>query len=171
MERLLWIDMEMTGLEVEKEVIIEVASVVTDLDLNTLYEYATVVRQPQTYLDNMDDWNREHHGASGLTAAVPNGRDPADVEEDLIRICDTYFPGERPVLAGNSIGQDRLFINAYFKRLASRLHYRMLDVTSWKILMNEKYKIVHKKQNAHRAVGDIHESIEELKAYLRYVHV
>jgi oligoribonuclease len=171
LQRLFWLDMEMTGLDVSKEVVIEVAAVITDLNFETLYEYHAVVRQPQHYLDQMDEWNTKHHGASGLTAQVPNGRAPAEVEEDLLRICDIYFASERPVLAGNSIGQDRLFIDAQFKRFAARLHYRMLDVTSWKILMADKYKIVHKKQNSHRAVDDIHESISELKTYLQYIRV
>ena len=156
----------MTGLDVEKEVIIEAAVVITDLDFNSLGTYHAIVKQDQKYLDSMDEWNKSHHGESGLTASVPQGKDPAKVEEELIRLVDRFYPGERPVLAGNSIGQDRLFINKYFKKFAERLHYRMLDVTSWKIVMGEKLKIKYDKKNSHRALDDINESIAELKFYL-----
>lgn len=168
MEKLLWMDMEMTGLDVEKEVVIEVAAIVTDLQLSETDTYHAIVKQPQSYLDRMDDWNKTHHGASGLTAQVPNGREPGVVEEDLIRLIDKHFK-EPAVLAGNSIGQDRLFINKYFRRLSSKLHYRMLDVTSWKIMMNERFDLRYSKQNTHRAVDDIRESIAEMKFYLGYV--
>lgn len=168
MTKLFWIDLEMTGLDVEKEVIIEAAVVITDLDFKTLANYHAVLKQDQKYLDGMDEWNRTHHGESGLTAAVATGKDPAKVEEDLIRLADRYYPGERPVLAGNSIGQDRLFINRHMKKFAERLHYRMLDVTSWKIIMGEKMKIKYQKKNTHRAIDDINESIEELKFYLSH---
>jgi oligoribonuclease len=166
MTKLFWIDMEMTGLDVEKEVVIETAVIITDMDLNILATYHAVVKQEQKYLDAMDEWNTTHHKASGLTALVPQGKDPETIEKDFIALVDKYFPGERPVLAGNSIGQDRLFINKYFKKFASRLHYRMLDVTSWKIIMNEKFKIKYEKKNPHRALDDIHESISEMNFYL-----
>jgi oligoribonuclease len=168
MTKLFWIDLEMTGLDVEKEVIIEAAAVITDLDFKMLDSYHAVVKQDQKLLDSMDDWNKSHHKESGLTAAVPNGQDPAVVEKELCALLDKHFKSERAVLAGNSIGQDRLFLNKYFKTFSNRLHYRMLDVTSWKILMNAKFGIIHQKKNAHRAVDDIKESIEEMKAYLAH---
>lgn len=170
MEKLLWIDMEMTGLDVEREVVIEVAAIVTDLKFNELETYHAVVKQPQEYLDRMDDWNKEHHGASGLTAQVPTGREPGLVEEDLIKLVNKHFT-ERPVLAGNSIGQDRLFINKHFRRFAATLHYRLLDVTSWKVMFDALYGLKYEKKNAHRAVDDIRESIAELKFYLQHVKV
>src|SRR3984957_197179 len=160
--------MEMTGLDVEKEVIIEVAAVVTDFEFNALATYHAIVKQDQKYLDAMDDWNKSHHGESGLTAAVPSGVNPEKAEEELLRLVDRYYPGERPVLAGNSIGQDRLFINKYFKKFAERLHYRMLDVTSWKIVMNDKLKKKYDKKNTHRALDDTTESIAELKFSLSH---
>ncbi len=175
MKNLLWVDLEMTGLDVEKEVVIEIAAIVTDLDFNERETYHAVVQQPQSYLDNMDDWNRAHHGASGLTALVPNGVAPSLVEDQLIALVERHFPaknrGDFPVLAGNSIGQDRLFINRYFKRFASKLHYRMLDVTSWKILFKDKFNREHKKGDQHRALDDIRESIAELKYYLQFVKI
>ncbi|MES2855289.1 MAG: oligoribonuclease [Bdellovibrionota bacterium] len=169
MEKLLWIDMEMTGLDVTKEVPIEIAAIVTDLDFKELENFHAIIKQPKEFLERMDEWNTRHHGASGLTAQVPLGTEPTLVETQMIQLIDRHFLGERPVIAGNSIGQDRLFINKYFPAMAAKLHYRMLDVTSWKILMNEKYDIMHEKKNAHRAVDDIRESIAEMAFYLQYV--
>jgi oligoribonuclease len=164
--KLFWIDLEMTGLDISKEVIIECAAVITDLDFQVLAQYETVVKQPQTFLESMDAWNKKHHGDSGLTAKVPFGRDSLDVEEDLISLCRKHFNQERAVLAGNSIMQDRQFIDKYWPKFSSILHYRMLDVSSWKIIFNNKFQLKHPKKNAHRALEDIHESIGELKFYL-----
>jgi len=166
---LFWIDLEMTDLDVEKEVIIEVAAIITDLNFNILDTYHSVVKQDAKYIDNMDEWNTKHHGASGLTKEIPWGKEPAIVEEDLIKVLDQYFKTERAILAGNSISQDRLFIDKYFKKFASRLHYRMLDVTSWKIMMNSKFNLKHDKKNTHRALDDIKESISEMQYYLSFV--
>lgn len=170
MERLLWIDMEMSGLDIEREVILEVAVIVTDFNMEELARYHSVVRQPQEYLDRMDDWNTKHHKESGLTDLVPSGKSPDQVEADLMQILDGFFLNERAVLAGNSIMQDRLFLNKYFPRFAARLHYRMVDVTSFKIIFGTRYGVAHQKKNTHRAVDDITESIAELKHYLSYVH-
>lgn len=168
LEKLLWLDMEMTGLDVGKEVVIEVASIVTDIDFKELDTYHAIVKQPQEYLDRMDDWNKQHHGKSGLIAAVPHGTEPTTVDNDLAQLVARHF-AEPVVLAGNSIGQDRLFINKYFPKLASKLHYRMLDVTAWKILMNAKFGLKYTKQNSHRAIGDARESIAEMKFYLDHI--
>lgn len=171
MSKLFWIDMEMTGLDVEQEVIIEVAAIVTDWNFRELDTFETVVKQPQHYLDNMDDWNTEHHGESGLTAKVPNGMDPELVERRLVDLVKKHFPDPRhkPMLAGNSIAQDRLFIDKYMKDFADVLHYRTLDVTSWKVVMKNKFGFEYRKQNNHRALDDIRESIQELQAYVQYV--
>lgn len=171
-ENLFWLDMEMSGLDIAKEVIIEVACIVTDMNFRELETFETVVKQPQSYLDNMDAWNTEHHGKSGLTAKVPFGMDPEMVETKLIDMINRHFPQsmtdlkKRPILAGNSIMQDRLFIDKYFKNLSARLHYRMVDVSSWKVVMNNKFNLEYKKQNSHRALDDIRESIGELRFYL-----
>src|ERR1041385_7486052 len=120
---LLWIDMEMTGLDVTREVILEVAAIVTTMELEEIETYETVVQQPQSYLDAMDTWNRKHHGESGLTARVPTGRPQAAVEEDLIQLTARHFEEkERPIIAGNSIAQDRLFIERHMPRFAAKLH-------------------------------------------------
>ncbi len=169
MEKLLWIDLEMTGLEVEREVIIECAAIVTDMDFNPLDTYHAVLKQDQKYIDAMDDWNTKHHTDSGLVAQIPNGKAPALAEKDLMDLCKKHFIKDRVVLAGNSIGQDRLFINKYWKDLAKLLHYRMLDVTSWKILMKSKFNVAYEKKGTHRALDDIQESINELKHYMSFV--
>ena len=124
MEKLLWLDMEMTGLDVEQEVVIEVAVIITDKNLNELETYESVINQPSEYLDNMDEWNQTHHEASGLLAKIPDGKLPHIVEEELIDLCKRHFSDEKAILSGNTIGQDRLFINKYFKKFASLLHYR-----------------------------------------------
>src|SRR5688500_3728565 len=111
MKKLLWIDMEMTGLEPEIERVIEVAAIVTDMDFKILDTYNSVIRQPEAFLENMDEWNRKTHGESGLLAKVPNGQDPKVVEAELCEFVKKHYqPEERAVLAGNSIFQDRKFI-------------------------------------------------------------
>lgn len=171
MSKMLWLDMEMTGLDVAREVPIEVAALVCDLQFNEVETYHAVIRQPQSYIDKMDDWNREHHGASGLIAQIPQGRDPAAVESDLVQLIDRHFQGEPAVLCGNSINQDRLFINAHFPILARKLHYRMLDVTAWKIVFQSMYGVKFEKKNQHRAIDDIRESIAELRHYLQFIKI
>jgi oligoribonuclease len=167
-----WIDMEMTGLDVEKEVIIEVAAVITDLKLNELERYHAVVKQPQAFIDRMDDWNQRQHRGSGLVNEIPDGKTPETVESELLKLCDKYFGSERIILAGNSICQDRLFINKYFKEFEKRLHYRMLDVTAFKVVFNNMFSISYaKKESKHRALGDIAESINEFKKYLSFIKV
>ena len=117
----------------------------------------------------MDAWNTEHHGASGLLAKIPSGENQSDVEEELCSLVDKHFSKEDPpVLAGNSIHHDRLFIKKHFKKLNAKLHYRMLDVSSWKIIVKERYGFEFEKQNRHRAVEDIEESIGEMKSYLDF---
>ena len=169
--KLVWIDMEMTGLDVEKEAIIEVACVISNLKMEVLEEYETVVYQPVKYLENMDDWNKTHHAQSGLLSRIEFGKAQDQVEKELIAILQDHFllPKERPILAGNSIGQDRLFISRYMTELDKLLHYRMLDVSSWKIIFEEVYGKKFDKQKNHRALDDIYESIEELKFYMKLI--
>lgn len=158
----------MTGLNVEVERIIECAAVVTDLKFNPLDQYHAVVKQPQEFIDRMDEWNTKHHKASGLTDKIPHGKEPEVVEQELIAFIAKNFEGEKPILCGNSISQDRLFISRYWKNLNDQLHYRMLDVSSWKIIMNSVFNKVYHKNNTHRAIDDINESIGELKYYLGF---
>ncbi len=169
MAKLFWVDLEMTGLNVENEVIIECAVIVTDMNFKSLDTFHAVLKQPQKYLDGMDDWNKKHHKESGLTDQVAKGMDPNRVEDALCALLDKHFSKDRAMIAGNSIAQDRLFLDKYFKKFSSRLHYRMLDVSSFKIIFKEKLKISYEKKNAHRALDDIQESINELKHYMSYI--
>lgn len=171
MTKMLWLDMEMTGLDVDSEVPIEVAAIICDLSFKELETYHAVVKQPQEYLDRMDQWNREHHGASGLTAAIPSGKAPSAVELELIQFVERHFQGEPVILCGNSIGQDRLFINRHFPQFAKRLHYRMLDVTSWKVVFQSILGKKFEKKNTHRAIDDIRESMDELRFYMKHINV
>jgi oligoribonuclease len=169
-KKLLWIDMEMTGLDDTVHVVLELAAIITDLDFKALGEFHRIVYQPPEKLALMDAWCVKTHGDSGLTAAVAKGAPLESVETDLIAILETHYPAdEKIVIAGNSIGNDRRFIDRYMPKLAKRLHYRMVDVSSFKEIFRDKYGIEYKKGDKHRAVDDIFESINELKAYLALV--
>ena len=168
MKSIFWVDMEMTGLSIQTEVIIEVAAIITDIHFKELSSYSSVVKQAQRYLDNMDEWNQSHHRQSGLLKEIPHGKSLKTVEEDLIHLGQLYFKNEWIVIAGNSISQDRLFINKYLPRFAKMLHYRILDVSSWKVLIENKYHIEIEKRNSHRALTDIRESIREMEAYCHH---
>jgi oligoribonuclease len=170
-DKLLWLDMEMTGLEVEKEVPIEVAAIITDFKFKALSEYHAVIHQPKKYLDAVDDWNKKHHGDSGLLKQIEKGKSVKVVDSELSGMIKEYFGRDKAMLAGNSIGQDRLFIQRYMPDTEKCLHYRMLDVTSYKIIFNNLYGKKFEKKDAHRAVDDIRESIAELQFYLSFVKV
>ncbi|MFC3852124.1 oligoribonuclease [Salinispirillum marinum] len=167
---LVWIDLEMTGLDPEKERIIEIATIVTDADLNILAEGPElVIHQPMSLLDAMDPWCVKHHGESGLTQRVIDSTvtDEEAEAQTLAFLQDWVTPGKSP-LAGNTIGQDRRFMVKYMPKLEAYMHYRNLDVSTLKELAKRwKPGIVDgfKKQNSHRALDDIRESIEELRYY------
>lgn len=167
--KFLWLDMEMTGLDVSKEVPIEVAAIATDSAFNELGLYHAVFKQPKPYLDAMDEWNQRQHRETGLIDLVPGGKDPALVDAELAAFVKQHFGAERAVLSGNSIPQDRLFIRKYMPETEATLHYRMVDVTSFKVIFNELYHQKFKKKDAHRALDDIRESIGELKYYLSFI--
>lgn len=170
MSKFLWVDLEMTGLDETKDVILEIAAIVTDLDFNGLDQLHHVVFQPPEALDRMDDWCKKTHGESGLTAKVKDGMTLTLVESELLALIDRHFTAEeKVVLCGNSIGNDRRFIDKYMPAVAKRLHYRMVDVSSFKEIFRDKYGIKVEKKETHRALDDIHESIAELKTYLAYV--
>ena len=167
--KLLWLDMEMTGLDVEREVPIEVAAIITDYQFNPLDQYHAVIRQPQSYLDAMDDWNQRQHRATGLYDQIPSGKNADLVDEELSQLIQKHFISEKAILCGNSIGQDRLFIRKYMPKTEATLHYRMVDVSSWKVIFNELFDQKMKKKAPHRALDDILESIAELQFYMGFV--
>jgi oligoribonuclease len=177
-DALVWLDMEMTGLDPERERIIEIATILTD---GQLVEIAVgpelVIHQADDVLAAMDDWNTKHHGASGLTERVRASEiSDTDAEAQTIAFINTHISTrERPVLAGNSIHQDRRFIRRYMPALEKRLHYRMVDVSTVKELARRWYPQAIAKQpqkkDTHRALDDIRESIDELRFYRSQVFV
>lgn len=167
MKYLLWLDLEMSGLDVDACRILEVAAIVTDMELRELATYETIVCQPQEVLDAMDEWCTKVHGSSGLTAAVPNGKPLDEVDKALRGLIDRYWKrSDRPTLCGNSIHTDRRFVDRYMPKTADKLHYRMVDVSSWKVMLKERWGVGFEKAGSHRALGDIRESIGEMTHYL-----
>jgi oligoribonuclease len=168
--RLVWVDMEMTGLDPFNDKIIEVAVVVTDSELNVLEEGPVLaIHQSDERLAGMDAWNTSTHGKSGLTARVKESTiDEAQAEELLIEFLAKYIgPGKSP-MCGNSICQDRRFMAKYMPKLEAYFHYRNLDVSTLKELCkrwnpNMARKFI--KKTKHTALADIHESIDELRFY------
>jgi oligoribonuclease len=169
MKHLFWLDMEMTGLEVETHRILEVAVIVTDWSLNPLKTFSTAVRQPEEELRKMDEWCVKTHTSSGLLKRVPGGMSETALDTALNELLNGFFStDERVVLCGNSIGQDRKFVDKYLPQFAARLHYRMLDVSSFKIVFENAFNQKFKKQNKHEALGDIEESIAEFRYYMSF---
>lgn len=165
--KLLWVDLEMTGLDVENDVIIEVAAEVTDFDFKTLASYEAVIHYGDERMSNMNEWALEHHAKSGLIERIRQSeKSDAEVQHELIDFIRAEFGREPAVLAGNSIHNDRNFIKRYWPEVDKLLHYRMLDVSSWKIIMHGKYEEKFKKKEVHRAFDDIQASIAELQYYI-----
>ncbi|MEW6057071.1 MAG: oligoribonuclease [Bdellovibrionota bacterium] len=172
MRKMFWIDLEMTGLDENIDKILEVAVVITDLNFQALETYHRIVYQPNEVLENMGEWCKKTHGKSGLTAAVPNGTPLPTVEKELIELTAKHFSAnEKIVLCGNSVGNDKRFVDKHMPEFAKKLHYRLVDVTSFKEVFRSKYNIVMQKADGHRALDDIQESIKELQHYLAYVQV
>ncbi len=170
-DRLVWVDLEMTGLDVERERILEIATIVTDGELNVIAEGPElVIRQPAAVLDAMDEWNKKHHGESGLVDRVrASSIDTAQAEQLTLAFVAQHVPARSAPLAGNSIHQDRLFLARYMKALETHLHYRNVDVSTLKELVRRWYPAAYdarpRKKGAHRALDDIRESIDELRYY------
>ncbi|HSX16703.1 MAG TPA: oligoribonuclease [Patescibacteria group bacterium] len=167
--KLLWVDLEMTGLDVNKDVIIEIAAEVTDFTFKTLASYEAIIKQPEDKLGAMNEWAAAQHAASGLTDRIrEQGRPEDDVKHELIGFIKAQFGDEPAILAGNSIHNDRNFIKYWWPEVDELLHYRMLDVSSLKIVMQGKYGVSFDKKDAHRAFDDIQASIAELQFYLEW---
>ncbi|KQM15390.1 oligoribonuclease [Plantibacter sp. Leaf171] len=170
-DRLVWIDCEMTGLELEVDELVEIAVVITDFELNILDPgYSVVIKPDQSALDNMGEFVTNMHQASGLLEEIPNGVSVADAEFQVIEYIQRFVPDEsKAPLAGNTIGTDRAFLARYMPRLDAHLHYRNVDVSSIKELARRWYPRVYfnapSKHGGHRALADILESVRELAYY------
>ena len=168
--RLVWLDMEMTGLDPEKERIIEVAVVITEPDLTVVAEGPVlVVHQPDSLLDAMDSWNKSTHGKSGLVDRVKASvLNESAVEDQLIAFMAQYVPAGKSPLCGNTVSQDRRFMFNYMPKLEQFFHYRTIDVSTLKELARRwKPELLKgfEKHSKHEALADIYESIDELKYY------
>ncbi len=168
--KLLWVDLEMTGLDAHQDVILEVAAEVTDFSFKTLESYETRVKQePKLVLDRMQKniwWQDYPANRDDFLAKLDTGKPLAEAEQELIALVERHFEGEPAVLAGNSIYNDRGFIKSWWPAFDLKLHYRMLDVSAWKVFMQGKYGVVFEKKEVHRAFDDIQASIAELQHYL-----
>ena len=167
---LVWLDLEMTGLDPAVDVILEIATIVTDSQLNILAEGPVfAIHQSDEVLDNMSEWCIEHHGKSGLTQRCRDSKvSITEATKETIDFIEQYVPKGKSPMCGNSIGQDRRFINKYMSDFEDYFHYRNLDVSTIKELARRwKPEVLDKvvKTGAHLALDDIRESIAELKVY------
>jgi oligoribonuclease len=167
---LIWMDLEMTGLDPETDLIIEMATIVTDADLQVVAEGPVLaIHVPDEALAAMDDWNKEHHGASGLIERVRRSRvSTVEAEAQTLAFVSRHVPKGSSPLCGNTIWQDRRFLARYMPTLEAYFHYRNIDVTSVKELARRwRPELLDglEKQNSHTALADIRESIAELRYY------
>ncbi|HEX8762740.1 MAG TPA: oligoribonuclease [Candidatus Saccharimonadales bacterium] len=170
--KLLWVDLEMTGLEPNKDVILEIAVEVTDFDFKTLASYeARVQHSKEIVVDRMQKnlwWKDFPENRDDFVRKLDQGKPLHQVEQELIELVQQHFGSEPAVLAGNSIHNDRNFMKYWWPELDLKLHYRMLDVSALKVLMQGKYGLEFEKKEVHRAFDDIQASIAELQYYLEW---
>lgn len=169
--KLLWVDLEMTGLSPEEDRILEVAAIATGWDLKPLAEYQGIVKVDDKIIKERmvgEFWEKNSESYQSLVAQNSEGKDVREIEDEILEFLDKNF-GDEIILAGNSIHQDRKFIDREMPRLAERLHYRMLDVSAWKVYFEGALGKKFVKPEAHRALSDIQGSIEELNYYLGYL--
>ena len=172
-QRLIWVDMEMTGLDPDTDVVIEIASIVTTKDLEVLAEGPVIaIHQSDATLAKMDEWNTRTHRESGLVDRVrASSTDEAAATELTLEFFREWVKPSTSPMCGNSIGQDRRFMARHMPELEAFFHYRNLDVTTLKLLAGywRADLPAHPKQNAHEALADIRESIEELRYYREHL--
>ncbi len=171
---LIWIDLEMTGLDTVNDVIIEIATIITDKELNTLAEGPMLaIHQSDAVLDGMDDWNQKQHGGSGLIERVRNSRiNEAEAEQQTIEFLQQYVSAGKSPMCGNSICQDRRFLARCMPKLETFFHYRNLDVSTLKELANRWAPDIAKafeKDSSHLALDDIKDSIDEMQYYRKSI--
>ncbi len=171
--KLLWVDLEMTGLDPQNDVILEVAAEITDFDFKTLASYETIVQQPrEVVIDRMQKniwWADYPQNRDEFVSKMASGKPSQQVEQELVTLIEEQFGNEPAVLAGNSIHNDRNFIKHWWPALDLKLHYRMLDVSSLKVFMQGKHGVGFEKKEVHRAFDDIQASIAELQYYLDWL--
>lgn len=176
-ERIVWIDCEMTGLSLENDALIEVAALVTDAELNILGQGVDVIIKPEpAALENMDDFVTNMHKTSGLLDELEQGISMEDAERQVLDYIQEFVPEPRKAqLAGNSIGTDKTFLSRDMPELIDYLHYRVIDVSTIKELSRRWFPKAHynapAKTGNHRALGDIRDSIDELRYYREAVFV
>ncbi|MBR2695358.1 oligoribonuclease [Candidatus Saccharibacteria bacterium] len=168
--KLLWVDLEMTGLDPEKDKILEIAAITTGWDLKPQNTFEAIVKVDEEIIKTRmvgDFWEKNPDSYKSLTAQNKSGKPLKTVEQDFLSFLDANFKKDYTIiLAGNSIHQDRKFIDRELPLVSERLHYRMLDVSAWKVYFEGALGKKFKKPEAHRALSDITGSIEELKYYL-----
>lgn len=172
--RLLWVDLEMTGLDPAEDVILEIAAEITDFDFKTLASYeARIHHNRDIVIDRMQKniwWKDFSENRDDFVKKLEHGKPLYQVEQELIELVQKHFESEPAILAGNSIHNDRNFMKYWWPELDLKLHYRMLDVSSLKVFMQGKYGIEFEKKEVHRAFDDIQASIAELQYYLEWLH-
>ena len=173
---LVWMDLEMTGLDPEKDTIIEIATIITDGDLNVVAEGPEIaIHQPAERFAQMDDWNKEQHTKSGLWQKVLASKvSLAEAEAQTLAFIKRFVGPRESPLCGNSIWQDRRFIARYMPLVDAHLHYRLIDVSTVKELTRRWYgdEVKYTKEKGlHRALDDIRESVDELKFYRQHIFI
>lgn len=166
--KLLWMDLEMTGLDPEKDRILEVAAIATDWELEPMAQMTAVVKAPEKLMQERmvgEFWEKNAASRAGLMEQNSEGKETSVVEWEILKFLNEWF-GDEVILAGNSIHQDRKFIDREWPEVSRKLHYRMLDVSAWKVVFEGKYGKKFLKRETHRALDDIMGSIEELRWYL-----